>query len=332
MISACMIVKNEEKHLKECLESLRFIEEVILVDTGSTDKTLTIAREFPNVKIFKKKLNIYYFKKWKLKKLFNYSAARNYSLSKATGDWILIIDADERVENPEEIKKLVNDYPEVMAWRLDQVSIRYQNGKKVEVPCSSTRLWRNGLGICYRKIVHETVDEYLDENNLRVEKCDSRLNHVGFIDTGTDRMKAMRVIEAIEYEDQPYKWYYLGVAYSQIKDIDSATDCFIKAVQSPMSDNIKAHAFAILADIYRQSSGFYKDLAIEMIGHSIKLAPKQNLSYLIKAEILKETGNRNKASKIYKELRVKGGMKTDMHSDILLSEGDINSMIHDNYV
>lgn len=106
-ISACLIVKNEEKYLNDCLESLRFCDEVILVDTGSTDKTLDIASKFANVKVFNKTFWKYYISGWKLKRLFNFSEARNYGLSKATKDWILIIDADERIENPVNIGELI---------------------------------------------------------------------------------------------------------------------------------------------------------------------------------------------------------------------------------
>ena len=327
-ISACVIVKNEEKHLRECLESLRFADEVILVDTGSKDKTLDIAKEFANVKIFKKSFNKYYFSDWKLKKLFHFSNARNFALDMATKDWILTIDADERVENPTHIGKLL-EYDEITAWRLDQVSIIKSGGKEIETPCSSTRLWRNHLGIRYEKIVHETVDEYLEREQLRVEKCDARLIHVGFLDNKFSKQKALRVIEAIKYEKQPYMWYYLGVAYTQLEDIDNATECFIKAVQTPMAGNIKAHAYCILADIYRQSSLFYTDLSREMIGKSFELAPNQNLGHLIMAEIYKQEGNKAMAGRQYKALKNKDTSKSQMHQDILVSKKDINSKIHE---
>jgi len=245
-ISACIIAKNGEKHLKECLESLRFVDEVILVDTGSTDKTLQIAKQFANVRVYKKRFNKYYVSNWKLKKLFHFSNARNYALSKATKEWILIIDADERVENPTEIGKIIKS--EYDAFRLLQVSIVKSNGEDIETPCSTTRMWRNGLGVKYSKMVHETVDESLDELQLKICQTDTRIIHIGFQNDAVNKKKALRVIEALKYEKQPYMWYYLGVAYTQIQDIDNAVDCFVKAIQMPMSDNIKAHAYAIFVN------------------------------------------------------------------------------------
>ena len=78
-----MIVKNEEKHLVKCLKSVRdIVDEMIVVDTGSTDKTKDIAQVF-GAKVFDFP--------W----TGDFSAARNHSLEQATGDWILILDADE---------------------------------------------------------------------------------------------------------------------------------------------------------------------------------------------------------------------------------------------
>jgi len=85
-VSAAMIVKNEENMLEECIESFReAVDEIVIVDTGSTDRTVEIAEKY-NVEL--------YHHKWKN----DFSEARNFSISKTSGDWVLIIDADERLE------------------------------------------------------------------------------------------------------------------------------------------------------------------------------------------------------------------------------------------
>src|SRR3989338_2453119 len=110
-LSACMIVKNEEHTLKRALDSIaQLADEIIIVDTGSTDKTTTIAQHYTN--------NIYHYA-WNN----NFSDARNYSLSKATGDWTLVLDADEMIarEDHEAIRKLItnNDF---IAYAFPQIS------------------------------------------------------------------------------------------------------------------------------------------------------------------------------------------------------------------
>src|SRR4030066_1633675 len=85
-ISVCMIVKNEEKFLAQCLKSVKdATDEIIIVDTGSADKTVEIAQSF-GAKV--------YHHPWRN----SFSEARNHSISYAVCDWILQIDADESLE------------------------------------------------------------------------------------------------------------------------------------------------------------------------------------------------------------------------------------------
>ena len=79
-LSLCMIARNEEQFLTDCLNSVKnLVDEIILVDTGSTDKTVEIAKSF-RAKI--------YFQEWE----DDFSKPRNTSLRKATGDWILVLE------------------------------------------------------------------------------------------------------------------------------------------------------------------------------------------------------------------------------------------------
>ena len=85
ILSITIITLNEEKHLSKCLESVKGIaDEIIVVDSGSTDKTVEIAQKF-GAKIFTRKFD-------------NYSNQKNYAAEKAMGDWILSIDGDEELE------------------------------------------------------------------------------------------------------------------------------------------------------------------------------------------------------------------------------------------
>lgn len=96
MISAVVLTKNEKENIKECLLSLRWSDEVIVIDDYSTDGTKEIARKL-GAKVFQRQLDN------------DFAAQRNFGLKKAKGDWILFIDADERVspQLAQEIKKKI---------------------------------------------------------------------------------------------------------------------------------------------------------------------------------------------------------------------------------
>ncbi|MBQ3601721.1 MAG: glycosyltransferase family 2 protein [Lachnospiraceae bacterium] len=112
-ISVCMIVKNEEKTLKRCLESLvSFADEIIIVDTGSVDKTREIASLYTE--------KIYDFQ-W----VDDFSKARNYSFSKATKEYIYVADADELID--EENQKKIQQLKQVLLPEIDVVQMMYCN-------------------------------------------------------------------------------------------------------------------------------------------------------------------------------------------------------------
>lgn len=83
-ISAVVITKNEEKNIVDCIESLSFCDEIIVIDDNSTDETFLIAKKL-KAKVFVRSLD------------GDFSNQRNFGLDKAEGDWVLFVDADERV-------------------------------------------------------------------------------------------------------------------------------------------------------------------------------------------------------------------------------------------
>jgi len=98
-LSVCLIVKNEERWLADCLKNIKPVtDEIILVDTGSSDQSCTIAKQY-GAKIF-------HFE-WQ----DDFAAARNFSLEQAAGNWILILDADEGISSREfsELQKLIKN-------------------------------------------------------------------------------------------------------------------------------------------------------------------------------------------------------------------------------
>jgi glycosyltransferase involved in cell wall biosynthesis/Tfp pilus assembly protein PilF len=170
-LTVCVIAKNEERFIGQCLESVRAIaEQVIVLDTGSTDWTVTFAERFG--------AEVYSFD-WS----DDFSAARNAALQHATGDWILMLDADEALSSSgrEQLTREM-ETAQVMAWRLPIVDVGREEEGSNYVP----RLFRNAPGLFYVGRVHEQVFTSLEvlragwglENRLG----QTRLIHYGYTD------------------------------------------------------------------------------------------------------------------------------------------------------
>lgn len=138
-----MIVKDEAHQLGRCLESVQpYADELIVVDTGSTDDTVKIAAEF-GAKVFEFAWGN------------DFSAARNHSLDQACGSWILVLDADEvlRVETPD-FKAQLQDRPEIEVYTLTRQEFATQSQFS---PFRITRLFRNQSYLRYAEPFHEQL-------------------------------------------------------------------------------------------------------------------------------------------------------------------------------
>lgn len=147
-ISLCMIVKNEEKVLGRCLSSMQnLVDEIIIVDTGSTDNTKDIASKFTN--------HIYDFK-WS----HNFSEARNFSFSKATKDYQMWLDADDIIEE-KDLHKLIK-LKNTLDKQVDIVTMKYnthfdENGIPI-FTSTRGRLFKVSKGYKWVDPIHEYIE------------------------------------------------------------------------------------------------------------------------------------------------------------------------------
>lgn len=144
-LSIIIIAKNEEEMIKDCLKSAAWADEVILVDTGSIDRTLEIAKEIlPKVKIIKTKKG-------------SFSDWRNLGFKKSQGDWVLYLDADERVSSKRSVLAACKDGP-FCAFRIPREN--YYFGKRVKYggswPDYATRLFKRKSFTGWKGIIHES--------------------------------------------------------------------------------------------------------------------------------------------------------------------------------
>ncbi|MCD6144071.1 TPR domain-containing glycosyltransferase [Thermococcus sp.] len=140
-----MIVKNEEKFLDDCLKGIKeIVDEIVIVDTGSTDDTIEIAQKY-NARIFHFAWN------------YDFSQARNFSISQATCDWILVLDADERIEKKDlpKIRKIIRESKKIDGIYM---TIWNQGGNPASISVHYlVRLFRRKSEIRYKGKVHELV-------------------------------------------------------------------------------------------------------------------------------------------------------------------------------
>ena len=144
-ISAVVITHNEEDDIKECLQSVSWAGEIIVIDSYSNDSTVAISRGFTD-KVF-------------LREFDNFSAQKNYGLSKARFDWILSVDADERVTEGlrKEIEQIVEN-PSMggKAFFIKRLNNMYGKFVSYGQPDYQLRLFRKTVGR-FEKPVHEEV-------------------------------------------------------------------------------------------------------------------------------------------------------------------------------
>lgn len=245
-ISAALIVKNEEKFLPECLRSLDGqVDEVIIVDTGSTDRTPDIAREFGC------KLSQF---PW----IGNFSAARNAALERSSGDWILYIDADERLVMPADTK-LTNVLagPDSIAH---YVRFRPRIGF---TPYDEIRLFRRDPDIRFRSVIHETVHPDILAKAVRdgqsVTRVDAGIDHIGY--EGDMTAKYQRNVPLLRkavlaWPDRVFLHVDLGISLLGLGETNEGLDHLQQAIDlAQRTDNAKHQmdgAYAWLALIRHQ--------------------------------------------------------------------------------
>lgn len=205
-LSLCMIVRNEENLLPRCLDSAKdIVDEIVIVDTGSTDRTISIAQKY-GARIF--------IHPWEN----DFSKHRNQSISYGTGDWILYLDADEELIPPggQIIREAIKDNT------IDSIAVQiinpFNNGKNQAV-FNSVRVFRNHIrfeGIVHNKEIGCTQTRFYPIRilhhgyNLNVEKMKAKF----------DRTTILLKRQISESPDNPLPHHYLSASYLSMAALD----------------------------------------------------------------------------------------------------------------
>ena len=260
-LSVVMIVRDEAQCLGDCLAAIGPIaDEIVIADTGSTDDTVAVAQQF-GAKVFSIP--------WR----DDFAWARNEVLRRATGDWLLHLDADELVdpENAARIRAFVdadghgahgawitlaNYSDDHTSWRWTPAppGDPYAHGYAGYLRVPLVRLFKNGLGIEYREPIHENLGESLREIGAVLrEDVPILIHHYGFdpdLERTQEKGRYYLTIarrKAAERPNEAKSWFDLAAAAHRYGDLDAALDAARRAVDMAPSN---ADAVFTLASIH----------------------------------------------------------------------------------
>lgn len=244
-----MIVRNEEALLARCLESVKEADAIFISDTGSeNDETVKIARKYTD--------HVYEDHRWgKVSDpnhpVFNFAAARNFILQKATTDWVLSLDADEVLASH---FSQVREAAELGFMAVNCLQIAEDNGQKNPYPRlfrRSPQVWWNGAGHNHLSVLGENVGTPIPPD------C---LVHIRYGYSPAHRLDPNRTLDILEKEvrERPNEavreMFYLGREYYYRQRYEDAVVMLGRYVQKSGFLPEKAEAFFMMALCYRQMS------------------------------------------------------------------------------
>jgi tetratricopeptide (TPR) repeat protein len=283
-LSLCMIVKNEATQLARCLSSAQgIVDEMIVLDTGSTDETISLAQSFG--------AQVHCFP-WNN----NFSEARNECLKYATGDWVLVLDADEMLA-PEIVPQLQQVIRQEQAIVVNL--IRQEVGA-VQSPYSLvSRLFRRHPRIWFARPYHAMVDDSVadllqQEPHWQIINLpDVAILHYGY-EPGTiasrDKLqKAKKMMEGFlaSHPHDPYVCSKLGALYVQMGELQQGITLLNRGLQSPASPPILYELHYHLGIAHSRAPNLpkaeqhYRSALEQPILESLKLGAYNNLGSLL---------------------------------------------------
>ncbi|WP_342571183.1 glycosyltransferase [Paenibacillus sp. FSL R5-0749] len=216
-IALCMIVKNEQEYLRRCLNSVKdVVNQIVIVDTGSEDDTINIAKEYTN--------DVYHMD-W----TDDFSAARNESIKYATTDYILVLDADEYLEKSVDIQKEINIEADYYVTKIHNIMAL---GRATEH--QAIRLFANHRGLFFRNRLHEHLNVIGEGQSYKSSLTDIKIIHSGYTEEIMEkRGKAKRNLSLMlaEVRDNPngYNLFNMGKTYTLVGEHKKAIDFLQKA-------------------------------------------------------------------------------------------------------
>ncbi len=294
-LSVCMIVKNEEKNLDHCLETVKdFADQVVVVDTGSTDRTVEIAEKYGAKAIHSD---------WR----GDFSYSRNISLDYADSQWILWLDADDRVPPAEARKfmKLKTAPPD----RAFYLKIRNVLPGGFGEQWYQLRMFPNHPEIRFERKVHEQVAFAIQRLKMPVFREDVRIDHVGYGTPEIKHQKALRNREILladfpRYQGDPAYVSSIGDSYFLTEEFDTAIQWYRKVLEIPDGERGQPDIFrqmpTSIALSYQRMGD--REKAHRWIEKAIQASPQKLDSLFLAAGLREKMGDFAGAAALYERI------------------------------
>jgi GT2 family glycosyltransferase/tetratricopeptide (TPR) repeat protein len=247
-VSLCLIVKDEEHNLPDCLGSAAdLVDEVVVVDTGSADRTKEVAARF-GAKVFDFP--------W----CDSFAAARNEGLRHATGAWIFWMDADDRLDedNRARLRALFAGLQDDNAAYVMKCLCLPDQATGTATLVDHVRLFRNLPAVRWRYRVHEQILPAVREHGGAVRWSDVVIHHTGYLDPALRGRKLERDLRLLrlqqeEQPDEPFTLFNLGSVYNELNRPEEALPLLRRSLErSQPTDSIVRKLYALIAQCHRQ--------------------------------------------------------------------------------
>jgi len=305
-ISLCMIVKNEEAVLARCLDCIKdIVDEIIIVDTGSRDRTKEIALQYTD--------KIYDFE-W----IDDFAAARNFAFSKGNCEWLMWLDADDIITQNSQ-KNLLDLKNKLDSFSYDCIVTKYEvsfdlNGN-LELTSLRERIIRKSKNLKWIGKVHETIKNsaensiFINDINITHKKLKSESDIPS--ERNLNIYKKM-IEENIELDSRDL--FHLGIEYLDINYYLESIKYFNQAIEKGLSDNrsLYIQAIAYLSECYISTNQYTKSLNI--LFEFLKKSPPSKTIIL---KIVKTYWEQNKVEAALKWCQMCLGFE-EKHQGILL--------------
>lgn len=263
-LSLVMIVKNEENNLRRCLESVKgIVDEIVIIDTGSTDKTKKIALEF-NAKVFDYKWDN------------DFSKARNFALSNSNSDWNLILDADEYIVNIDldRVRYFINSNDSAIG-QVKIVSFFEQDGEIKNSGSFISRL--TPKGVWFEGAIHEQL-----KSDFPRKTVDIILEHNGYLNTNKFDRNISILLDELKIRPndsyllyQTARTYYVNKMYSEASTyFNRFYNCFNSNTEAFVADGLITYIYTVI-----KTNEFEKGL--EIINDNFDLLKKSSDFYFV---------------------------------------------------